>query len=174
MHRAIRIVLLALAVLTGVTIVALGTSAAIERPARIVVLSGSVEASKQEAWAVLTDFDAYDEWNPFIRQASGEARVGTRLRLEAVLPGHDPESLDAKVLVARPERKLRWQDRLYLPGLRDWEYEFVLLPVEPGRVLVVQQLHVEGLLAPFADTGAMQEALQDAVEALRVRLAATR
>jgi hypothetical protein len=119
---------------------------------------------------VLTDFAAYDDWNPFLREASGEAREGRSLELEAVLPGHDPESLDAKVLIARPDRKLRLQDRLVVPGLRDWEYEFVLEPLELGRVLVVQQLRVEGLLAPLADTDAAQEALELLVEALQERL----
>jgi hypothetical protein len=133
-----------------------------------------VEARKPEVWAVLTDFAAYDDWNPFLREASGEAREGSSLELEAVLPGHDPQSLDAEVLIVRPDRKLRWQDRLVVPGLRDWEYEFVLEPLEPGRVLVVQQLRVEGLLAPLADTEAAQEALVLMADALRKRLAQPR
>jgi hypothetical protein len=92
------------------------------------------------------------------------------LRLEAAVPGHGRQSLDATVLVAHPDRKLRWQDRLVLPGLRDWEYEFVLEPLGDGRTLLVQQLRVEGLLAPFADTDALREALERSGEALQVRL----
>jgi hypothetical protein len=155
-------------------LVALGASALFDRPARVASLSSTVEARKPEVWAVLTDFAAYDDWNPFLREASGEAREGSSLELEAVLPGHDPQSLDAEVLIVRPDRKLRWQDRLVVPGLRDWEYEFVLEPLEPGRVLVVQQLRVEGLLAPLADTEAAQEALVLMADALRKRLAQPR
>jgi hypothetical protein len=171
-RRPLRLSLLALAGLAAAALLALGASALLDRPARVASLSASVEARKPEVWAVLTDFAAYDDWNPFLQKASGEAREGSSLELEAVLPGHEPESLDAKVLIARPDRKLRWQDRLVVPGLRDWEYEFVLEPLEPGRVLVVQQLRVEGLLAPFADTEAAQEALELLVEALRQRLEA--
>jgi hypothetical protein len=171
-RRPLRLALLALAGLAVAVLLALGASALLDRPARVASLSATVEARKPEVWAALTDFAAYDDWNPFLRKASGEAREGASLELEAVLPGHEPESLDAKVLIARPDRKLRWQDRLVVPGLRDWEYEFVLEPLEPGRVLVVQQLRVEGLLAPFADTGAAQEALELLVEALQQRLQA--
>jgi hypothetical protein len=171
-RRPVRLALLALAGLAAAVLVALAASALSDRPARIASVSATVEARKPEVWAVLTDFAAYDEWNPFLREASGEAREGSTLELEAVLPGHDPESLDAKVLIARPDRKLRWQDRLVVPGLRDWEYEFVLEPLETGRVLVVQQLRVEGLLAPLADTEAAQEALELLVEALQQRLQA--
>lgn len=174
MRRPLRLALLALAGLAAAALLALGASALLDRPARVASLSATVEASKPEVWAVLTDFAAYDDWNPFLQKASGEAREGSSLELQAVLPGHEPESLDAKVLIARPDRKLRWQDRLVVPGLRDWEYEFVLEPLEPGRVLVVQQLRVEGLLAPFADTEAAQEALELLVEALQQRLEAAR
>ena len=58
----------------------------------------------------------------------------------------------------RAGRKLRWQDRLVLPGVRDWEYEFVLEPLANGRVRVDQIIHIEGLLAPFADTAAARGA----------------
>src|SRR5688572_11078326 len=81
------------------------------------------------------------------------------LDLELTLPGHEPEELDAEVLIVRDERKLRWQDRLVLPGVRDWEYEFVIQPLEPGRVVVVQLLRSDGLLAPFTDEEAAREAL---------------
>jgi hypothetical protein len=167
--RVTRLALLALG-LVVLVLVALGASALLDRPAEVVSSSTTVQGPKREVWAVLTDFERYDEWNPVVTSAVGEAVEGGDLDLEVVLPGHDPESLDAKVLIVRPERKLRWQDRLLLPGLRDWEYEFALEPLEDGRVLVVQQLRVEGLLAPFADTDAAEEALELAAAALAERL----
>ena len=171
MPRALRLTLLVLGGLVAAALLALALSTLLDRPAKTVSVSATVEGRKQEVWEVLTDFAAYEEWNPFMRRAAGEAREGTTLELETVLPGKEPRSLDAEVLIARPDRKLRWQDRLVVPGLRDWEYEFVLEPLEPGRVLVVQQLRAEGLLAPFADKGAAQEALQLTAEALQARLA---
>jgi hypothetical protein len=169
--RPLRLALLALGGLALLTLLALGASAALDRPARVVTATTTVDGPKRDVWAALTDFGAYEEWNPVVTDAAGEAREGTGLDLVVALPGHDPESLDAQVLIARPERKLRWQDRLVLPGVRDWEYEFVLEPVEGGRVRVVQLLRIEGLLAPFADTAAAREALELVAEALAERLA---
>jgi hypothetical protein len=169
--RPLRFAVLALTGLAVAALVALGASAALDRPARVVTLTSTVDGPKRAVWETLTDFDAYAGWNPVVTEASGEAVEGSDLRLVVVLPGHDPESLDAKVLIARPERKLRWQDRLVLPGVRDWEYEFVLEPVGNGRVRIVQVLHVEGLLAPFADTEAAREALRRQARALADRLA---
>ena len=174
MPRPLRLALVILAALVLLTLAALGASAALDRPARIMMVSSAVDAPKAEVWAVLTDFDHYDEWNPVFTSASGEPVVGSSLDLELTLPGHEPEELDAEVLIVRDERKLRWQDRLVLPGVRDWEYEFVIQPIEPGRVVVVQVLHAEGLLAPFVDEEAAREALALIGEALAERLAAAR
>ena len=63
------------------------------------------------------------------------------------------------------------KDRLVLPGVRDWEYEFVLEPLENGRIRLDQVMHIEGLLAPFADIAAAREALELQGEALAERLA---
>ena len=171
MRRALRLILIGVGALALVALLALGLSAVLDRPAKVVTMSTAVPGPKQDVWEALTDFGAYDDWNPVITDARGEAREGTELDLDVTLPGHDPESLDAEVLIARPERKLRWQDRLLVPGLRDWEYEFVLEPLDDGRVLVVQQLRIEGLLAPFADKDAAQEALALNAQALEQRLA---
>lgn len=173
MPRPLRLVLIALAALVLLALAALGASAALDRPARIMMVSTAVEAPKPEVWAVLTNFDDYDQWNPVITSASGEPVVGAELDLELTLPGHDPEELDAEVLIVRGDRKLRWQDRLVVPGVRDFEYEFIIQPVEPGRVVVVQLLRSEGLLAPFTDEEAGREALALIGEALVERLAAT-
>lgn len=170
--RWLRRGLVTVVILAGLVLAALAASAVLDRPARIMMVSSTVEAPKPEVWEILTDFDSYDEWNPVITSASGEPVVGSSLDLELTLPGHDPEELDAEVLIANDDRKLRWQDRLVAPGVRDWEYEFILQPVEPGRVVVVQLLRAEGLLAPFVDEEAGREALALIGEALAERVAA--
>jgi hypothetical protein len=172
MPRSPRLAVFVLGALGALALLAVGLSALLDRPAKVATASATVSGTKVEVWEALTDFDAYESWNPVFTRAEGEAREGTDLELDFVLPGEERASLDAEVLIARPERKVRWQSRLLAPGIRDWEYEFVLEPVEAGRVLVIQQLRIEGLLAPFADTSAMQEALLQVAEALRQLLAA--
>jgi hypothetical protein len=38
-----------------------------------------VNATKEKVWTILTDFDNYKTWNPFIIHSSGQAVVGTKL-----------------------------------------------------------------------------------------------
>ena len=40
-----------------------------------------IAARPERVWQVLRDFDAYPEWNPFIRSIVGDAVVGSRLRV---------------------------------------------------------------------------------------------
>ena len=42
-----------------------------------------IDAPPERIWAVVTDFGAYSEWNPFIRRISGGLREGARLRCES-------------------------------------------------------------------------------------------
>jgi hypothetical protein len=169
--RAVRIGGAALAALLLVPLAALAASAVLDRPATVATTSDTLPAGKAAAWRELADLAGYEEWNPVFREASGEAVEGERIRIRLVLPGSDPLELEPEVTVSRPERKLWWRDRLVVPGLRDWEYEVILTPLDEGTVLATQQLRAEGLLAPLQDGAELREALTLIADALRERLA---
>src|SRR2546422_9293011 len=38
-----------------------------------------IDAPVERVWEVLTDFDRFPDWNPFIRRIPGNAQVGSRL-----------------------------------------------------------------------------------------------
>jgi len=66
-----------------------------------------VAASPAAVWRVLTDFAAYPEWNPLIRQLVGEPSVGSRLEVTVQPAGGKAMTFRPTVLVAEPERELR-------------------------------------------------------------------
>ncbi len=78
-----------------------------------------------------------------------------------------------KVLTARFERKLRWEDRFVLPGLRDEEVTIRVLKLTPTSVRLFETVRMEGLLAPFADLDPTQQGLEQMAEALERRAEAT-
>ena len=71
-----------------------------------------IAAPAQAVWDVLTDFTRYGEWNPFIVEAAGEARVGSRLTLRMQPVGGRAMTLRPTVLDAVAGEKLRWRGRL--------------------------------------------------------------
>jgi hypothetical protein len=107
-----------------------------------------IQAAPERVWEVLTDFDAYETWNPFIIQATGQAAPGSRLRLRMQPAGRRPMTFRPEVLEAEPGRRLRWLGRLLVPGLFDGEHRFTIEPVGPGRVRLAQHEEFRGLLAP--------------------------
>lgn len=131
-------------VLYGATLVAAFTPLT-ERTLRAEV---TVDAPVGVVWQVLTKLDNYAEWNPFFQQASGTVGVGETLRLEA----HSDSGMmvfTPTVLEACEDRELRWLGRVLLPGVFDGEHSFTLMPLEGGRVQVVQSEVFRGVLVPF-------------------------
>jgi hypothetical protein len=107
-----------------------------------------IEATPDRVWAVLTDFAAYQDWNPFIVKATGQPVPGTRLELQMRLSGRRPTTLRPEVLEADPARRLRWLGRVLVPGVFDGEHSFTIQPDGPGRVRLTQHEEFRGLLAP--------------------------
>lgn len=90
-----------------------------------------VDAAPERVWRVLTDFEDYDAWNPFLRVV-GRANVGARPHVRLTTPNGRTASVRPEVLVAEPNREFRWRGHLFVPGLFDGEHRFVLEPLDGG------------------------------------------
>ncbi len=131
-----------------------------------------IQAPPTAVWAVLTDLDRYQEWNPLFREASGEVQAGLRIRLRTVHPANGRMmTVKPKIIAAEPGRELRWAASL--PGIMSGEHSFVLSPADAGTRLVQSESY-RGLLVSFsgktfagaeASFRAVNEALKKRVEA---------
>jgi hypothetical protein len=108
-----------------------------------------IQASPDRVWEVLTDFAAYPDWNPFITQARGTARVGERLTNRMQPVGGRGVTFRPTVLQADPGRRLRWLGRLVAPGIFDGEHTFTIERLGDGGVRLVQEERFRGLLVPL-------------------------
>lgn len=147
MIRATIVAIVILVVLGGAVL----ASAAVDQPSRHYRNAVAVEAPREAIWALLTQFDRYDEWNPYITEASGDATEGSSIDLAFATGDGDAEKATAEVLISRPMRKLEWRTRQLVPGLLDREQIFRVIPRGPGRYVVLQDVRLEGVLAPFSD-----------------------
>lgn len=109
-----------------------------------------IAASPSEVWWQLTNFEAYPEWNSFITRIAGEPRAGARLTLTMQPASMPAIVLRPRVLVAEPERELRWRGRLGWPNLFDAEHAFIIESTGVDRVRLIQRERFSGLLAPGA------------------------
>jgi hypothetical protein len=112
----------------------------------------TINASPQEVWAVLTEFESYTSWNTFITQIEGEPTVGNRLAVQIDGMGFKP-----KVLVVEPQRALIWRGRLLLPGIFDGRHSFELIDNGDGTTTFVHSETFRGVLVPMLKKKLMTE-----------------
>lgn len=131
-----------------------------------------IDATPSRVWAVLADFAAYPDWNPFIVSASGAPEVGKRLTLRMQPTRGRGVTLRPTVLEAEAGRALRWLGRLGVRGLFDAEHRFTLEEREDGRTRLSQTEDFSGALVPLMsrslDRGTLP-AFQAMNEALKAR-----
>ena len=74
-----------------------------------------IQASAERVWQLLTDFPSFPQWNPFIRKATGNIRVGAarsqhpafRGKRDDVPPHRSPGGTEPRVAVAGPSADIR-------------------------------------------------------------------
>ncbi len=67
-----------------------------------------INASAEKVWQILSDFDKFPTWNSFVIQVLGKPKVGEILQIEVQLPESRLLKFTPKVLVAEPNKELRW------------------------------------------------------------------
>src|SRR5580658_6487094 len=108
-----------------------------------------IAAPLERVWHVLTDFAAYSQWNPFIRQLSGELKVGAVLWMQTLFFGSKIMKFRARVTRLEPGRELRWLGHFFVPRLFDGEHAFRLEPQTAESTRLVHFEIFSGLLVPF-------------------------
>jgi len=108
-----------------------------------------IDASPDRVWSVLSEFNRYPEWNPFIVRLDGELRTGARLRVTISLPEGSEHTFKPTIVRCEPGEELRWRGQLWIKGLFDGEHFFKLEALAPGKTRVVQGENFGGLLLRF-------------------------
>jgi hypothetical protein len=111
-----------------------------------------IDATPERVWQVLTDFDAYPQWNPFMTRASGQPVPGQRLTIHMRPEGGRAMTFRPVVREVVPQRRLAWLGHLLLPGVFDGEHSFTIEPIDDGGVRLVQQEEFRGILVPLLAT----------------------
>lgn len=105
-----------------------------------------ISASPQKIWEVLTDFDNYPNWNPFIKSIQGQLNVGEKITVRLEPPDAKGITMTPKVLAFEANKQFRWIGNFVLPGLFDGEHIFELVDNKDGTTTFIQRENFKGIL----------------------------
>jgi hypothetical protein len=130
-----------------------------------------IDAPPAAVWAVLTDLEAYPEWNPHVVAASGAIELGSTLDITVRREGTRDRSMTVTVTELFPGLRLVWVGRLLTGTVFEGRHVFELEPLDGERTRLVNREEVRGVLAglvttddPAVDYEKMNEALRQRVE----------
>jgi hypothetical protein len=134
-----------------------------------------IRATPERVWEILTRFEEFGSWNPFIVSVEGRPEVGTRLRVRLQPPRGRGVTLRPMVTISEPGRTFGWLGRFGMRGIFDGAHRFDLEARPDGGTRFVQSEHFRGALVPLlrrslrtstlAGFAAMNRALEERAEA---------
>jgi hypothetical protein len=100
-----------------------------------------IQASPEAVWKILTDFKKYREWNPFVKELSGEVKEGNQIVVK--LPG-----MNFKPIVQSYDenREFSWLGHLWFKGLFDGHHQFKLIRQDDNSTLFEHKEDFRGIL----------------------------
>jgi hypothetical protein len=108
-----------------------------------------IDTPPERIWSILTEFDKFPEWNPFIREISGRIEKGRKLHVTLHPSGGRTVKMSPTLLAIEPSKELRWIGHLGVPGLFDGQHIFELKPTGSAKTTFVQREQFGGILLPF-------------------------
>ena len=108
-----------------------------------------IKTSPEKVWAILTDFENYPSWNPFVRSISGQVKVGNNITVRLQQPKGKEMTFKPKVIVFESNKEFRWQGHLLFPGIFDGEHKFELIANGNGTTTFRHSEKFKGILVPL-------------------------
>jgi len=105
-----------------------------------------IDASLTEVWKVLGDPARFPEWNPLIKEFSGDIRRRGRIHVKLDIPGAGIRTYDAMLLGLQVDHEYIWEYDLPVPRLFAGKHKLIIDPVPGGRVRLRHEEEFRGLL----------------------------
>lgn len=106
-------------------------------------------SSPEKVWQILTDFENYPDWNPFIKKIEGDLKEGNQISVFIEPPGSKGMMFKPQLKKLEPNKELRWLGRLIIPKLFDGEHIFKIQQLDETTVKFIHKENFGGLLAPL-------------------------
>lgn len=108
-----------------------------------------ISSTPDKVWEVLTDFEKYPDWNPFIKSVKGNRQQGEQLTVRIQPPESKEMRFTPVILKYKKNNELRWKGQLGMKGIFDGEHYFKLIDLDNGQTSFLHGENFSGILVPF-------------------------
>ena len=115
-----------------------------------------INTTPEKVWQVLTDFENFPKWNPFIQSITGDIALGEKLIVKILPPNRKLMTFNPRVVVSIPNEELQWLGSGPIIGLFDGQHSFKIIQESDGSVKFEHGERFTGILV-----GLMPKLLKD-------------
>lgn len=108
-----------------------------------------INTTPEKVWAILTDFENYPNWNPFIKSIKGEVNVGKVITVRIEPSEAKGMTFKPEILTFKTNKELSWLGHLFFAGIFDGEHKFEIIDNGNGTTTFRQSEIFRGILVPL-------------------------
>lgn len=106
----------------------------------------TINASKEKVWSILSDFNNYKNWNPFIRDAKGEMILGTKL-VNTIYIGESKNVFNPTLVEVIPNKSFTWLGSLYFKSFFSGRHYFEIQEITENKVKLIHGEDFTGIIS---------------------------
>ncbi|MDD4593078.1 MAG: SRPBCC domain-containing protein, partial [Parabacteroides sp.] len=106
-----------------------------------------ISASPEKVWGILTKFENYPAWNPFIISLEGVVEQGNKITVTIHPPKGKGMIFKPTIIEYVKYKKLSWLGSVLFRGIFDGEHIFELIDNSNGTVTFIQSENFTGIFS---------------------------
>lgn len=124
-----------------------------------------INASQQEVWDTLADFDSYHLWNPYLKRIKGKLELERPLNITFCMGGRERRTR-GRITLLYPPNELQFEAHLGVLGMFTIEHTFHIESFGDEGVCFVQRQTFSGVLATAGRVAQIAPQVREAFEAM--------
>lgn len=105
-----------------------------------------INTGKEKVWEILTNFNFFSEWNPFMIKIKGKLKMGEKL--EVTLKTDNKNMVfNPTIIQLENEKKFSWLGSLFFRGLFDGLHSFTLEEIDASTTKLLHSEEFSGVLS---------------------------
>ena len=131
-----------------------------------------IDSTPEKVWGILTKFEEYELWNPFMTKVIGSATLDSKIEVNIKTISGKKRTYYPIITRCETNKELRWKGKSFLPGVFDGERIFILENSNDDKILFYHKEIFSGLGVRLVGNK-LDESLRESFvtmnEALKVR-----